>query len=624
MLAHVDPEADAASGRLPGAHDGPIDRLLDDVWRDVSTIDDGTVATYIPELAKADPSICGLGLATLDGRVYSAGRLVPFTIQSVSKPFVYALALADSGAEAVLARVGTEPTGDPFNHISLDDVTGRAYNPMVNAGAIVTQTLVAGRSRPEQFARILGGLSAFAGRRLDVDEDVYASERATGDRNRAIAYLMRSAALLDEDVEAQIANYFRQCSIVVTALDLAVMAATLANAGTNPVTGEEVVPREVVASVLTVMATCGMYDYSGEWLYRVGLPAKSGVSGAVAAVLPGQLGLAVHSPRLDARGNSVRGVAACERLSARLGLHLLVPGARVSSGLRRTYRADRVRSRRVRVQQQRELLDRHGSSIVVHELAGDQGFAAVEPLVRVALSDEGSQWVVLDLRRVTRVDVAALALLDALVRQLEGAGATVAIVEPRVEAARVVARCLDAGLHRFADADAALEWCETELLRGHGIDGSLAEDLTPLADQDLLSGLPEGVVAAIRARTTTRVFTAGTVVFDEGAAPDGLYFVGAGQVAADVRLRGRGGHRRLSTIASGSSFGELALVDGRPRSTRIVAIEPTICFVLSPEAFAELWDTDPAAYAQLALAIARSLSERLRYSTADVAALEQS
>ena len=608
---------------MPGRDRGPIDQLLHDVWLEVSGIETGELATYIPELAHADPRTFGLSLATLDGEVYTAGTLVPFTIQSVSKPFVYALALADSGAAAVLSKVGTEPTGDPFNSISLDDLTGRAYNPMVNAGAIVTSTLVAGRTREDQFARIVGGLSAFAGHPLDVDERVFSSERDTGDRNRAIAYLMRSAELLDEDVEQQIDNYFRQCSVIVTAQDLAVMAATLANAGVNPVTGVEVVPRDVVASVLTVMSTCGMYDYSGEWLYRVGLPAKSGVSGAVAAVLPGQLGLAAQSPRLDARGNSVRGVAACERLSERLGLHLLLPGDRTRSGLRRAYRADLVRSRRVRVQRQRDLLDAHGASIAVYEVVGDQGFAAVEPLVRTVLADDAARWLVLDLRRVTRIDTAALALLHGLIDQLTGSGVVVAIVEPRAQGPRMTARALDPSLPRCADADAALERCESELLRLHGVADAPPDQLTPLADEDLLAGLSAEVIAAIGDRTTTKVFTAGTVVFEEGDESDGLYFVGAGQVAADIRLRGRGGRKRLSTIASGSSFGELALVDGRPRSTRIVAIEPTMCYVLSPAAFADLWESAPAAYAQLVLAIARSLSERLRYSTADVAALEQ-
>ena len=363
----------------------------------------GRSPTTSPSWPRPTPSTCGLSLATLDGAVYTAGDLVPFTIQSVSKPFVYALALADSGAKEVLSKIGAEPTGDPFNTISLDDVSGRAFNPMVNAGAIVTATLVAGRTRAEQFDRILDGLSAFAGRALDVDEEVYASERDTGDRNRAIAYLMRSAGLIDDDVNDQVEMYFRQCSIVVTARDLAVMAATLANAGVNPTTGEQVIPRHVVAPVLTVMSTCGMYDYAGEWLYRVGMPAKSGVSGAISAVLPGQMGLAAHSPRLDPRGNSVRGVAACEQLSSRLGLHLLLPTERSRPNIRRTYRGDLVRSKRTRPASDRALLEAEGATIVVHELVGDQGFAGIESLVRTVLSDpQPAQWRVLDMGRVTQ------------------------------------------------------------------------------------------------------------------------------------------------------------------------------------------------------------------------------
>ncbi len=436
---------------------GPVDGLLHEVWQSVRTIDSGQVADYIPELAKADPATCGLSLATLDGAVYTAGDLVPFTIQSVSKPFVYALALADSGAEAVLSKIGAEPTGDPFNTISLDDVSGRAFNPMVNAGAIVTATLVAGRSRAEQFDRILDGLSAFAGRALDVDEDVYASERDTGDRNRAIAYLMRSAGLLDHDVDDQVEMYFRQCSIVVTARDLAVMAATLANAGVNPTTGEQVIPRHVVAPVLTVMSTCGMYDYAGEWLYRVGMPAKSGVSGAISAVLPGQMGLAAHSPRLDPRGNSVRGVAACEQLSSRLGLHLLLPTERSRPNIRRTYRGDLVRSRRTRPAADRALLEAQGRAIVVHELVGDQGFAGVESLVRTVLSDpEPARWRVLDMGRVTRIDVAARTLLSGLVEQLQSGDMVVGLVEPRGRGPREVAGALGEDMARFADSDSAL------------------------------------------------------------------------------------------------------------------------------------------------------------------------
>jgi glutaminase len=524
----------------------------------------------------------------------------------------------------VLARVGAEPTGDPFNSISLDDVSGRAFNPMVNAGAIVTAAMVAGRTRAEQFDRILDGLSSFAGRNLEVDEEVFASERDTGDRNRAIAYLMRSAGLLDEDVDAQVEMYFRQCSIVVTARDLAVMSATLANGGVNPVTGEQVVPRQVVAPVLTVMSTCGMYDYSGEWLYRVGLPAKSGVSGAVVAALPGQLGLAAHSPRLDVRGNSVRGVAACEQVSERLGLHLLRPTDHTRPALRRSYRGGAVRSKRARTPAQRTALEARGSRIAVHELVGDLGFVGVESLVRTVRADpESAGWRILDLARATRLDIAARTLLAGLAQHLTSEGTVVVLVEPRLLGPRESTRDLGTEVVRFADTDSALEWCETQLLGELGHGEGLAEGLVPLAEQDLLRGLAPEVVAEVEQRSTTRVWPAGTIVFNEGDPADGVYFVGAGQVVADVRVRGQRGRKRLSSVAAGSAFGELALVDGLPRSTRIVALEPTICHVMSPEAFADLQATAPRAAAELSLAIARSLSQRLRASTAEVAALEE-
>ena len=258
---------------------------------------------------------------------------VAFTIQSVSKPFVYALALVDRGLDDVLANVGAEPSGEAFNAISLEPGTGRPANPMINAGAIATTALVAGADTDERFARILDLMSRCAGRSLEVDERVHASESATGDRNRALAYLMAASGSLSGPVEATVDTYFRQCSVLVTVHDLAVMAATLATGGSNPVTGETVLPPDVARHVLSVMATSGMYDYSGRWMLSVGLPAKSGVSGGLIAVSPGKFGVGVFSPRLDERGNTVRGVAAVTSLSSRLGLHLLHDPMRESPSL---------------------------------------------------------------------------------------------------------------------------------------------------------------------------------------------------------------------------------------------------------------------------------------------------
>ena len=234
--------------------------------------DSGALADYIPELAKADPSWFGMSLCTIDGHIYDSGDSgQEFTIQSVSKPFVYALALADNGPTEMLKRVGVEPSGKAFNSILLDG-SNRPHNPMVNAGAIATVAMVWGGT--VRFDRILETLGTFAGRALSIDEPVYRSERETGHQNRAIAHLMRTAGVFDLDVEEVLDVYFKQCSVLVTSRDLAVMAATLANGGRNPVTGRVALPPEAVGDVLSVMFTSGMYDYSGEWAFETGLPQR--------------------------------------------------------------------------------------------------------------------------------------------------------------------------------------------------------------------------------------------------------------------------------------------------------------------------------------------------------------
>lgn len=293
--------------------------VLDDHRDDRS----GTLASYIPELAAVDPEPLGVSLVSVHGVVHGAGdRATEFTIQSVSKAFVYALAACDHDVETVARYVGFEPSGEPFNAISLDEVTGRPANPLINAGAIVTTSLVAGTSVDERFERVRTFLSACADRELGVDENVFASEVATGDRNRALAYLARSSGVLEQRVEEATEVYFRQCSVLVTTDDLAVMAATLANGGVNPRSRERVMPERVATVTLSIMATCGMYDHSGEWMATVGLPAKSGVGGGIAAVGPAQFGVGVFSPRLDGWGNSVRGSAVLRSLSTEFDLHV--------------------------------------------------------------------------------------------------------------------------------------------------------------------------------------------------------------------------------------------------------------------------------------------------------------
>jgi glutaminase A len=248
---------------------------------------------------------------------------VRFTIQSMPKPFTYGLALQDRGFDAVDAKVGVEPSGEAFNSISLAPGSGRPLNPMINAGAITSTSLVAGGSASEREERVVDFYGRFAGRSLEVDMEVYESERDTGHRNRAIGHMLRAFGVLEDDPDEALDLYFGQCSVSVDCRDLSLMAGTLANGAATrwPATG--VLERDLVDRVLSVMTTCGMYDSVGEWVVDVGMPAKSGVGGGVLAVLPGQLGIAVFSPPLDRHGNSVRGVEVCRQISTDLNLNLL-------------------------------------------------------------------------------------------------------------------------------------------------------------------------------------------------------------------------------------------------------------------------------------------------------------
>ncbi len=299
-----------------------LQTLIDGLHTRYAGVNTGEVADYIPELAKASPEHFGIAIATSGGQVFETGNSdTLFTLQSVSKPFAFGMALEAFGEEKVARHVGVEPSGDAFNSIELEKGTNRPFNPMVNAGAITVTAMLYQKYGDQAMDRILTRLSAAAGRDLSIDEDVYRSESKTGHRNRAIAYLLLNFDMVAEEVEPALDLYFKQCSIQVNTRDLAIMSATLCNLGKNPVTGEEVFDLDAVRNMLSIMFTCGMYDYSGEWAYRVGVPAKSGVSGGVMAVVNRQLGIASYSPKLDPKGNSCRGIKVCTDLAQELGLH---------------------------------------------------------------------------------------------------------------------------------------------------------------------------------------------------------------------------------------------------------------------------------------------------------------
>ena len=300
-----------------------LQALVDDVYAKYAPLNEGAVATYIPDLSKADPESFGVCVVTAEGQVFEAGDCDrPFTIQSISKPFTFGMALEELGFDRVMRHVGIEPSGDAFNSIELQGHSNRPFNPMVNSGAITVTALLHQMHGDRTFEHLLDRFSVIAGRRLSMDESVYESERRTGHRNRAIAHLLLNFGIVHDEAEAALDVYFRQCSILVTCRDLAMMAATLANMGRNPVTGEPAYTIAYVKDILSIMFTCGMYDYSGQWAYRVGVPAKSGVAGGVVAVVNRQLGIGTYSPRLDPYGNSRRGTEVCAEMAARLGLHV--------------------------------------------------------------------------------------------------------------------------------------------------------------------------------------------------------------------------------------------------------------------------------------------------------------
>ena len=359
----------------------------------------------------------------------------------MSKPFTYGLALAECGRDAVRAKIDVEPSGEPFNEISLDPVTGRPRNPMINAGAITAASLVPGADVVDRFELIRQKYSRYAGRELSLNPDVYLSEHRTGHRNRAIGHMLRSFDIVTGDPDEAVDLYFRQCSIDVTCRDLAMMAATLANNGRNPCTGIECLSPEGTQWVLSVMTTCGLYDGAGAWAAHVGLPAKSGVSGGVLAVLPGQVGVAVYSPRLDRHGNSVRGVAAARMLSRELELHFLHVTREARSTIRSSYSVAHSSSRQLRTDAQQQVLGRYGHRGRVYELHGDLLFAGTEIAVReITECADDLDALLIDCRRVEDVSDIATRLIARMRHELVAQGCVTALLDPEALLGSAAAR----------------------------------------------------------------------------------------------------------------------------------------------------------------------------------------
>ncbi|MCA0370601.1 MAG: glutaminase A [Proteobacteria bacterium] len=300
-----------------------IPKIIQELYNKYKDHDEGTLPTYIPELSRVDPKHFSIAVVTLDGDVFTAGEdAQTFTIQSMVKPFLYGITLEKLGPEAVLEKVGVEPTGDAFNTIKLLPKSNRPYNPMVNAGAIAISNLIPGNDYHDRIVIVKEALEQMAASPLGFDISVYTSEKTMGHHNRAMAYLMLKFGILTGNPEEILESYFQACSFLVTVKDLAVMAATLANKGTNPISQTQIIQPKNVKDIICVMMTCGMYDFAGEWAYTVGIPAKSGVSGGIFGVVPGRMGIAVYSPPLDESGTSIRGIKVFQEMAQMMDLSI--------------------------------------------------------------------------------------------------------------------------------------------------------------------------------------------------------------------------------------------------------------------------------------------------------------
>ncbi|MGV9672541.1 glutaminase A [Gordonia sp. NPDC003504] len=420
---------------MPISH---VDGYLRHIMADCAPDRSGAVADYIPELAAVDPDGYALSMCMHDGNTYSLGDVgVEFTIQSVSKPLTYAMALSRLDMAAVDAKIGVEPSGEAFNEISVD-ARRRARNPMINAGAILAASLLLPpvRELPENavdtvFGEILEFYSTCAGRRLTMDEQVYASESATGSRNRAIIYMLDSFGMVDTDPDAALDLYFRQCSIRVTADDLSVIGATIAGGGNNPRTGRRVISNEVAQRLLSVMTTCGMYDGAGDWVTSVGLPAKSGVGGGILAVLPGQLGIGVYSPRLDEHGNSVRGVDTCRHLSRDLGLHMFNVTRESRVSIRSVSTAAEFEVGTEWSEIDRSFLRTCRDRVRIYELQGDLTFAGAErALRRIENEIDDFDVAIIEISRVGVIDPVARTMLLSVRHTTSTRGQRAMLVDP--------------------------------------------------------------------------------------------------------------------------------------------------------------------------------------------------
>ncbi|MGB9391770.1 MAG: glutaminase [Xanthobacteraceae bacterium] len=540
-------------GRVsPGASATPLHRFLIGCHAEIQKDNSGAVASYIPELKKSDPNHFGISLATIDGHIYEVGDCnVPFTIQSISKAFVFALALELLGAKTVEAIIGVEPSGDSFNSIRLRP-DNRPHNPMVNTGAIACSGLIHRTKGKNAFDYIRAALGRFA----------------------------------------------------------------VANNGVNPVTGEEVMKPYAVARTLSIMTSSGMYDFAGEWVYRVGMPAKSGVGGGIVAALPAQLGLGTFSPPLDLHGNSVRGLRICEALSAHFGLHMLNRTGDVRASIIADYDIGSITSRRSRKPRDQQILEEHHEKVRVIELLGALAFATIDYVSR-RLAERPTQILIIDFRRVASLTHAAGLLLAEFLRNGSGATTTVlAGIEPKSAIWSTINRLI-ADIDKVRTLpllDEAIEWAEDQIIFRYGGHIAVASPVS-LKEQALLAGLTDEELADLSKLGTQRSYPAGKHIVSAGEPATSLFFLQSGMVS--VKLPSG---VRLASLDEGMAFGEMTLLN-EPRSADVCADTHVACLELPIEKFNRFRQEHPRIAERIARNLAAILAKRLILANAKIDSL---
>jgi len=642
----------------------PLHRYLSEMLENLRPMTSGNVNPVTEVATSPDINKVGITITTVNGHQYSSGDADhKFAIQSIAKVFAYGLALDDLGPREVGKKIDVEPSGDPFNEISLQHQTGRPDNAMINAGAIATVGLIkgsGGKDRITRISRIMELAAEGSPGELEINRIVYHAENIGGHRNRALAWLLRSFEIIDSDPEPVVQDYFLECSTDVTTENLSMMAATLANKGVNPVTGREVFSEDTTRQVLAVMMTCGMYDAAGNWMIDIGLPAKSGVDGGIMVVVPGQLGIGVYSAPLDSHGNSVRGAAAIRRVTRDLGLHYADAPPLGGSTLRAHYSLADASLGVVRSTELSRITSQFGERCQILEVSGDLGFAETETMVRTIVEmDDDVSMVIIDFQGVDDYGKAAILMLASMTTVWRDEGKDIifidwgeALVEsildyisirddlylpdPREKAKAASAGQLDlpsdaesveqeiTGEFRlFDNRSAALEWAELRLAQRYARD-VLHTDDSPREPEaaPVFEFLNDADVDELAGYMELRSYTADTVIRRVGQPFGGIYFIRSGRVELAAEGKGDARYRHVY-LSPGTTFGEFALTYTGRQLTTIRAVDDVEVLVLSAQKIASIEKSNPQLAIRLWTAIAREAYTVLEQSSREAGAREE-